>query len=534
MSKHGSKAESLEKWQTVSFISRMIAMFLGIAQSFIIVRILTIGEFGIIQIALGIGGIFGITQHLGLAAGATREIAATDDDKEAFKIFITSLVIRYMITLPLAFTLLVLAERLAINTYNNPLLIAPLKLYALVMLVQGAQSILNSVIAGTKRFKQLFLYQALIPLISIALYIPLVYLYGLNGYFYALLLFTTIGTVVLGLIAFKPMRGSLVLPTKKEFFRLFNALLSVGLGVYFVKMLFTLWESAGKVLLGVSVTPEMVGIFGLALLYARKLMHVSDSVTDVNLPVFSEKFEKNLAEFKALFSTNFNKVFSLIVFAGMSAIFWSEELVLFLASAKYQPALALILPLTFVYIFYSLINILKSSIFVPAKLMKELIAGYILLLVITIGFYTFTTAPEYVLTAGTFADSVIRTLPGEVLGDFRFYHFLLSLRSIPFVNAMSLGMLLGVIVSFTYLVLSSQRKLKFKYITHDHVLILLQAFVISLAKDIDNFWFKILAYLLFAGLFVSSLFVTKFVSKKDVNMLVGKTKRVVTKIAVRK
>src|SRR3989344_1067093 len=179
----------LTKWQLISFISRGVAMAFGIVQSFVIVRILSVGEWGVVQIAVSIGGAFGIYQHLGLASGSTREISAAKNDTEVFKIFITAALIRYLITIPIAIFLFFSAETLAVNKYFEPMLILPIKIYAFVLLIQGIQSILNSVISGTKRFKRLFLYQSLIAVVSMFLFIPLVYYYHVYGYFYALALF---------------------------------------------------------------------------------------------------------------------------------------------------------------------------------------------------------------------------------------------------------------------------------------------------------------------------------------------------------
>src|SRR3989304_7392973 len=94
--------KELSKWQVISFISRGVAMALGIVQSFFIVRLLSVAEYGIVQLAASIGGAFGIYQHLGLASGSTREISAAKDDTEIFKIFVTSVVIRYLVSIPLA------------------------------------------------------------------------------------------------------------------------------------------------------------------------------------------------------------------------------------------------------------------------------------------------------------------------------------------------------------------------------------------------------------------------------------------------
>ena len=72
--------KELGKWQIISFVSRGMAMFLGLVQTFVIIRVLTVGEWGIIQLAVSIGGALGIYQHLGLASASTREISSAEKE----------------------------------------------------------------------------------------------------------------------------------------------------------------------------------------------------------------------------------------------------------------------------------------------------------------------------------------------------------------------------------------------------------------------------------------------------------------------
>ena len=48
--------------------------------------------------------------------------------------------------------------------------------------------------------------------------------------------------------------------------------------------------------MGLSLSPEMVAIFGFAVLFAKKILSISDAVTDVNLPILSEKFVDDFLE----------------------------------------------------------------------------------------------------------------------------------------------------------------------------------------------------------------------------------------------
>jgi len=64
--------KDLGKWQFVSMMSQGLAMVAGLVQTFVIIRILSVGEWGLVQLAISIGGALGIYQHLGLVSASTR------------------------------------------------------------------------------------------------------------------------------------------------------------------------------------------------------------------------------------------------------------------------------------------------------------------------------------------------------------------------------------------------------------------------------------------------------------------------------
>ena len=473
--------KSLLRWQLISFVSRGLAMTVGIVQSIIIVRILSVGEYGLVTLATSIGSAFGIYQHLGLASGSTREISSAQDNKEVFKIFVTSLAIRYFITIPLAIILFFSSRYIAVNQYGNEALITPLKLFSAALLVQGVQSIFNSVISGTQRFKQLFTYQVFVAIAGLFIYIPLIYFYGVNGYFYSLILFTLLASVSLGTIALWPLRGSFAWPKKADFTRLLKDILSISLAIYVIKIIYTYWQKSGPLLLGVSYSPEAIGLFGFALLYATKLMAVSDSVTDINLPVLSKKFVENIEEFKSLFVANFDKVFAFIVFAAVAAVFWVRDIFhLLIGSEKYDGSFPFVLPLVFAFILYSVVNIVVSSILIPAKMVKEMITGFLFMLVSTVGFY------------------------------FTFNNVWGGLAS------MSYAMTFGVLVGLVILAFLSRRKLGFSFMRLSHVLLMFTGLLISLQVYTTFTATKVLAFLLGSVVYIGLVFLLKVVTKGDI------------------
>jgi len=450
----------------VSFLSRGMATLIGIAQSFVIIRLLTQSEWGLVQLAVSIGGALGIYQHLGLASASTREVSASENKDEIFKIFVTSAVIRYCITLPLAIGLFLFAEKIAVSFYKNSGLIVPLKIYAATLLFQGFQSILNSVISGTKRFKTLFGYQVVIAFISLFLYIPLVYLYKVNGFFLALLGFNAVASVILAVLAFYPLKGHLKMPSRDDFKRLFRDLFSISFAIYFVKIIYTNWEKLGTNVLGIFSSTQVIAIFAFAMLYAKKLMNISDSATDVSLPVFSEHYVKDIDTFKTAFQVNFNKLFFIVLFFAIGACYWVTEAVYLLLGAEklaeYSASIPLILPLLLAFIFYSFINLIKSSVLIPAKLTWHMIISYLVLLMGSLGFFWLTKNSQDPLLS------------------------------------MSWSIAVGSLLSFLVMSFS----IKFKFFNIDHWVLLLQAGFISSLNWMPFSFFKIALFVILMVLFL--------------------------------
>ncbi|MBI4091284.1 oligosaccharide flippase family protein [candidate division WWE3 bacterium] len=425
----------LSKWQIVSLASRFTAVFLGLVQSVVIARILSVEEFGVIGVVGAVGSLAGIASHLGLASGTTREISASSAKDDVFKIALSSLAIKYAVTFPLALGLFLAAPYLADKVYKIPQIALPIKLYAVVLVVQGVQSIFNSVIAGLHKFQKLFTFQVMIAFISLLLYVPLVQSLKVNGYFYALVLFNLVSSISLGFLAIWPIRDSLRIPTRNEFSGIFKNILLLSIAIYFAKVLYTVWFKIGQLTLGYVEALEAVGVFSFAILYASKLQTVSDAITDVNLPYFSKQYSLSLEEFKKSFHENFIRLYLIILFIAVSAVYWSSDVILIVGLEKYQTSVDILLPLALAFAFYSLVNLLKSSIFVPAKLMRELVISYLALPLVTVFAYL-----PLALFLGSLRAVSYAMLLGS-FGSFMTMYFLIKTRfSLSLIDLKSLGM----------------------------------------------------------------------------------------------
>ena len=374
----------LVKWQFLSLVSRFIAVVVGIAQGIFVVRLLSPADYGLVGIVASVGSVIGVWEHLGLASGSTREISATKSREEAFKVFISSLAVRLSVSFPLALGLWLLASHIANNVYHQPLIVWPLRLQAIVLLLQGTQDILGAALSGSQKFKPVLIFQAAIALVSLAVYIALINQLHFLGYFWAMLVVALLGVVGLLIPVWQHFSTHWSCPSWIEFKRIMKMVFSIGLAIYVVKIIYTFWQRLGPLFLGTALSAAEVGFFNFALFYATKLLTISEAFSTINLPVMTKKFVENVEQFKIDFMKNFYKLYSFIFLAAVAAIFWAPEIIHLVVGDKYDHSLVLIAPLVLAFLGYCFVNLLGASVIVPAKLLKEMIGYYVVLILGTV------------------------------------------------------------------------------------------------------------------------------------------------------
>lgn len=382
------------KWQSISFLSRLIALVIGIVQGSLVIRILSIQDWGSVQLVLAAAAIVGATQALGLTSGTTREIVGAKNNAEAYRVFITSLIIRLTLSIPFLLIFFLSAENLTKNLPDPQLGAWAIRIIIVAMLFDTATGIFNTVLGGFRKYSVLFSYQIVRAFISFAAYVVLSYIYGFKGFFYGFLTFNVLNFIGLLILAFRYFDKPLPSINFGQFKRHAINIFGISLTVYLVKLLFSVWDRSPDLFLNrfLQIPIEEVAVVSLALVYCRKLMVFSDALTDVTLPEMSKKFFENFDDFKKSYVRNFSLTFVLISLFAVMAVLWSKEVVLiyagkqeFIESSKYVPFIMLGVWS------YSKINLLKSSIFVPAKKLIPLILSYTSLIVFTYScFYILT------------------------------------------------------------------------------------------------------------------------------------------------
>jgi O-antigen/teichoic acid export membrane protein/glycosyltransferase involved in cell wall biosynthesis len=356
----------LGRIQFLSLFTKGLTTALGIIQSVIIVRLLTAGEYGIVGLVLSIGGLIGVSQHLGIVDGAIREIAVLKNKRDIGKVFWVSHITRQLITLPLSLALVFLARFIAVDIYHRPEIVPYIQLFAVILILQGLQDVLGATLTGIKQFKGLYAAQIITATINIAVFGYLVWQGKILGFFWAMIITTSIMLVILLYLTIRELRGNLALPTWTDIREFSRRVMKTGVFMYVSRILFVVWHRLPLLLLGGVLTSEELGYLNVSLTFGSKLTIIAAALSEVNLSWMSSLFATQQEQFREVVQRNMQRVLLLMIGLTLGLIFFTPEILQYVIGAQYLVAEHLILVMTLAFFLYALTDIGTSSLFVSA------------------------------------------------------------------------------------------------------------------------------------------------------------------------
>lgn len=357
---------NLAKTQLLSLITKAITTALGIIQSILIVRFLSPAEFGLVGLVMSIGSVIGVSQHLGIVDGAIREIAILKNKREIGKVLWVSHLTRQIVTIPLSLLLLVLAEPIASGIYSRPEIIPYIRIFAVVLILQGLQDVMGATLTGMKKFMSLYVVQIVTAAINIAVFGYLTWRYGISGFFWAVAITTTIMIILFQFILRKQLRGSLSLPTKEDIRQYGRAVMRIGAFMYLSRIFYVLWQRLPILLLGSVLVADELGYVNVSLTFGSRLTILAMALSEVNLSWMSSLYAHKRHEFVQQVTQTMQRVLVLMLLMTLTLIFFAPEIIQYIIGPEYLPAQPLIIVMTIAFFLYSLVDIGTSSVFVPA------------------------------------------------------------------------------------------------------------------------------------------------------------------------
>lgn len=453
----------LARTQFLSLFTKAVTTALGIAQSIIVIRILSPAEYGLVGLVMSVGGVIGVSQHLGIVDGAIREIAVLKSRREVGKVFWVSHLVRQAVTIPLSVGLLLLAGVIAKQVYGRPEITLFLQIFAGVLTLQGLQDVLGATLTGMKKFVSLYVIQIVTATLNVAVFGYLTWRLNITGFFLAIVLTTSIMIILLAGVITRALRHNLGLPSWDDVKHYGWRVMRIGAFMYLARIFFIVWQRLPILLLGGVLAAEELGYLNVSQTFGSKLTIIAMALAEVNLSWMSSLYTSGQREFKQVLTRNMRRVLLVMMLIVLVLLFFTPEILRYVIGGQYGPAQPIILVMTLGFFLYALTDIGSSSLFVSADQPK--------------------------LRAYTYG--LMTAISGVAIA-------LLLLKPDPFLA--TLAVLAGALVSYVATVLIAQRRFGINFLTEQlaWLLVALAASVLWLLSEPDLSWrILIFALLLF-------------------------------------
>lgn len=411
--------------QVISVISKFTSVAITTIQSIIILKMLSVSEFGLLSIIVAVASFIGVGQNLGIGTATTREVSGLYDSRMSHKIFVVSVLTRLSIGLPLMIVVFFGAGFIANTIYSHPEMTLPLQIMGIVFVFHGINGVISATLQGLKKFYAVFFLENLSAILSIFSYILLLKAFGFIGYFYATLLYISMITFIGLIFLYHGLSWEAPLPDRNDFRSIFNKIWGLSIAEYISKLVNSGWQRLSVLMVSLFVSKEVVGFLSFALDYGYKLTAVSDAINTVNLAIMSELFKNKLETYKDKLVKSFNRELTFLVLSSILAIGFAPELIKLIFQDKYTASLWLIPFAVGAYLGYTIYEVLRTGVLVTMNKKKQIVITSIIMVVVTVC----VTALTFIVTGSEVA-ALIGMTAGAIIGTFFVAHELFSEHSI--------------------------------------------------------------------------------------------------------
>jgi len=374
----------LRKTQIWGSLTKVVTLALGVLQTVIILHILSPAQYGIIGIVTALASLVGVSQNVGVTDATIREIAMTDDVKHRAHIFWVSLWFRMLFTLPISLILALFAGVISTHVYQLPDMQALIYIMSVVLILQGIQGVLGGVFSGLRVFGLLYIFQMITAVVNIVIFATFVYLYGVTGFFMAMVLSTIIFILMLAFYLPKAIGGRLEHPSKNDFIVVWKDIFHTGFWTYLARIFSVAWQQAPMLLLGKWTTPEVVGLYNVALSFGSKLTILAAAIGEVNLAFLSNAYSKGKENFRTLAGKTLDEVGVVLLLSAGAMALLSDLLLKIFAGFAYAPAVAVTVLVSWAYAFFAFLDISTNTVFVPSRRSQLRTLSFGVLIVVTL------------------------------------------------------------------------------------------------------------------------------------------------------
>jgi O-antigen/teichoic acid export membrane protein len=234
-----------------------------------------------------------------LSEGSTRYIAyfrGKGEDENVSGVVSSSIKIALAASIPLATISFFVSDFISLNIFHTPELSTPLRIFSIAIPFSVLLSVFIAIFRGFDRVDAKVYFQDVLRPVLFLFFLIAVVLFNISflGVLYAHILSIAVTCVVLVMYTLK--RYSLVVRTNDVGNPMTGKLLSFSIPLLAVSMLMVVMSWTDTLMLGYFKTPDVVGVYNVALPLANLLSTITASVSFIYIPIISELYSKNLME----------------------------------------------------------------------------------------------------------------------------------------------------------------------------------------------------------------------------------------------
>jgi len=283
----------------IILLGTVLGLGLAFVSKIIVIRYITLDEYGVFSLALVLIGVFGSLALLGLEGGATRYIAffrGKGDEEKVRGTILSSIQIALVASLSFAVIAFFASDLIATNIFHMEELSKPLKILSVAIPFSVLIAIFTSIFRGYDRADVRLYFNDILRNVLYLVFLGFAILWGLS---LLRVVYASVAAAVISCIAFAvyAMRRP-PLPIKKQSSAilirkelLFFSLPLLTLGMFLLIMTWT-----DTLMLGYFKSPDAVGLYNGALPLAQLIPLPLGAMGFLFLPVISSLYSRDLTE----------------------------------------------------------------------------------------------------------------------------------------------------------------------------------------------------------------------------------------------
>jgi O-antigen/teichoic acid export membrane protein len=282
----------------ILFFGLMFGMLFSFISRFLFARFFTISDYGIFSLGTTIVSVFATIGTLGLAGGATRQIAyyvGKDETDKVHLVILWSFVIATLVSIIVATIIFLSSGFIAQKIFNMPNFELPLKIFSIAIPFLVLISILSSIFLGFKHVHQQIFFNNVLRNLLFPILLVIVFVIGLSYEWGIIANVVSIGiTFVVFFVYFLKKKLLMVNAHTKIKSRVIGKeLLIFSLPLSFVAISDMIITWTDTLMLGYFKTSDIVGLYNAAILIGGLISVSLTAMLFIYMPIVSELYAKN-------------------------------------------------------------------------------------------------------------------------------------------------------------------------------------------------------------------------------------------------